>query len=355
MRRTRGAGGDLAVADDLRPLAAVLDDRVALLLVLPTRSAPASGARRRDRDRRPSRRPRRRDDRSRPDRGPVGRLHEPPGGLLRDARGARLPGRGRGGQPRRPPARAGRGRARAGAPDRGTDRGAARLPELRRPVRPRAAQGDPRRRDGPREDHRGAGGARAPVGDRCDALPRRLPAGCPGELAARDQRPVHPHRASDPRRRVAGGGRGVGRQRRGRRDDVRHDLDGVRRLGAGTADRLRRRRRGAVRQEPRGAAVATDGRAGGRRRPRDPPHGDADAEPRRRVPDPRLLPAARTARGRGGARAAAVPASGRSGVPASQPGGRARRAARTGGGRGLAAPRPARTSSPIAPGSRPGT
>ncbi len=42
VRRTRGAGGDLAVADDLRPLSAVLDDRVALLLVRPTRSVPAS-------------------------------------------------------------------------------------------------------------------------------------------------------------------------------------------------------------------------------------------------------------------------------------------------------------------------
>ncbi|RHW27673.1 DEAD/DEAH box helicase [Nocardioides immobilis] len=43
VRRTRGAEGDLAVADDLRALAAVVDDRVARLLVVPTRSVPASG------------------------------------------------------------------------------------------------------------------------------------------------------------------------------------------------------------------------------------------------------------------------------------------------------------------------
>ncbi|WP_322938086.1 DEAD/DEAH box helicase [Nocardioides bizhenqiangii] len=43
VRRTRGAGSDLAVADDLRPLAAVLDDRVHRLLVLPVRNVPATG------------------------------------------------------------------------------------------------------------------------------------------------------------------------------------------------------------------------------------------------------------------------------------------------------------------------
>lgn len=43
VRRTRGAGSDLAVADDLRPLAAVVDDRVDRLLVLPVRDVPAGG------------------------------------------------------------------------------------------------------------------------------------------------------------------------------------------------------------------------------------------------------------------------------------------------------------------------
>jgi hypothetical protein len=42
VRRTHGAAGDLAIADELRPLSAVLDDRVALLLVIPTRAVPAS-------------------------------------------------------------------------------------------------------------------------------------------------------------------------------------------------------------------------------------------------------------------------------------------------------------------------
>jgi superfamily II DNA or RNA helicase len=42
VRRTHGAAGDLAIADELRPLAAALDDRVARLLVLPTRAVPAA-------------------------------------------------------------------------------------------------------------------------------------------------------------------------------------------------------------------------------------------------------------------------------------------------------------------------
>lgn len=42
VRRTRGAGADLAVAADLWPLLRVLDDDVALLLVVPTRRVPAS-------------------------------------------------------------------------------------------------------------------------------------------------------------------------------------------------------------------------------------------------------------------------------------------------------------------------
>jgi len=42
VRRTQGAGGDLALAEELRPLAAVLGDRVAWLLVVPTRGLPAS-------------------------------------------------------------------------------------------------------------------------------------------------------------------------------------------------------------------------------------------------------------------------------------------------------------------------
>ncbi len=42
VRRTQGAGADLALVADLRALAAVLDDRVARLLVLPTRGLPAS-------------------------------------------------------------------------------------------------------------------------------------------------------------------------------------------------------------------------------------------------------------------------------------------------------------------------
>jgi len=43
VRRTRGAGSDLSVADALQPLAAVVDDRVDRLLVVPVGTTPASG------------------------------------------------------------------------------------------------------------------------------------------------------------------------------------------------------------------------------------------------------------------------------------------------------------------------
>uniref|UniRef100_UPI001603356A DEAD/DEAH box helicase n=1 Tax=Nocardioides pelophilus TaxID=2172019 RepID=UPI001603356A len=43
VRRTRGAAADLAVADDLRPLAAVVDEHVDRLLVIPAGGVPASG------------------------------------------------------------------------------------------------------------------------------------------------------------------------------------------------------------------------------------------------------------------------------------------------------------------------
>jgi superfamily II DNA or RNA helicase len=43
VRRTQGAADDLEVAASLRPLAAIIDDRVAYLVVLPTGSVPASG------------------------------------------------------------------------------------------------------------------------------------------------------------------------------------------------------------------------------------------------------------------------------------------------------------------------
>lgn len=43
VRRTQGAGADLAIADDLAPLAAVVDDTTELLLVRPERELPASG------------------------------------------------------------------------------------------------------------------------------------------------------------------------------------------------------------------------------------------------------------------------------------------------------------------------
>ncbi len=110
VRRTHGAAGDLAIADELRPLAAVLDDRVDRLLVRPDPRGPGVGSRGRHRDRRPPRRPGRGDPRPRPGGRSVGGLHLPAGGLLRDARRARLPDRGRGGQPRRAPRGPGRSR-----------------------------------------------------------------------------------------------------------------------------------------------------------------------------------------------------------------------------------------------------
>ena len=78
VRRTHGAAGDLAVADELRPLAAVLDDRVGAAARGPDPRGTRLGPRRRDRDRRPPSRPGRGDPRPRPG-APIRGRTSPPG------------------------------------------------------------------------------------------------------------------------------------------------------------------------------------------------------------------------------------------------------------------------------------
>ena len=85
---------------------------------------------------------------------------------------------------------------------RAPDGVAARLPELRRPLRPRAAQGDHRRRDGPREDRRGARRARPPAGQGRAPLPGGLPGRGRDQLGPRGQLQVDAARPPAPRTRA---------------------------------------------------------------------------------------------------------------------------------------------------------
>ena len=220
---------------------------------------------------------------------PVGRLPGATGRLLRDARRARVPSRGRRQGARRPAGRDRRGRARPRAEGRRAERLAPRLPELCGAVRARAAQGDHRRRDGPRQDRRGAGGLRAPAQCGGDALRRGLSRGRRHQLDPRGRQQVDAAGVPGPRAGPRGRRRGLGTSRRCRRHDVRDARSARPVPRPGRHDQLRRRRRGALHQEPGGAALPAGGGAARPRRACRAPHRHAAGEPRRGVPQPRGL------------------------------------------------------------------
>ena len=139
-------------------------------------------------------------------------------------------------------------------------------------------------------------------------------------------------------------------QWRRRRDDVRQP--GLAR-GADPRTRLARLlglRRGSLHQEPRRPAHASfAGTSSERLRAGHPADRHTAGEPDRGVPQPRRLPPTRPHSQCHGVRAASVPQTGRTGVPAAQSGRRPHRAPGARRGRRMDAPVRARTSSTTGP------
>ena len=171
---------------------------------------------------------------------------------------------------------------------------AARLPVVRRPFRARPEAGDPRRRDGARQDRAGHRRARASLGAGRDALPGGVPGERADQLDAGGPGPLHAAGPAGARPRAAGGVRRVARARRGRPHHVRRSAHPAGRPGRREAARHAGRRRGPLRQEPGHPPLARGVRLGRTHRSGALPDRYADGEPRRGVPQPGPPSPART-------------------------------------------------------------